>query len=137
MKVVVFDKSEWDKYAEKAHLICFKSHYENKYNKYDFAIIVESDSGEILSYTTIVDISEDECYMKHGGAFPSSKGTTASFATYLETLGYLKSKYKKITTLIENKNHTMIKFAMKVGFNATGIRYYDNSILIEHTLEVF
>lgn len=134
MNLKKFSKQEWDKYSESAHLICFSERLDAQFNDYTFCLTVEAEDGTPLMYSTILDLHDGDCYMKHGGAFPSSKGTPLSYKCYLKIMDYLKSNYKRISTLIENENTPMLKFAMSVGFKITGLRIIDNKILLEHTL---
>lgn len=134
IKVRVLPKQEWDKYAEQAHLICFGETRHKEFNRYDFAIIAESETGTPLAYSTIRENDAESAYMQYGGAFPSSKGTPLSYKGYVELVNHLKDRYKNINTLIENKNTPMLKFAMSVGFEIVGIRNFKNEIYLEHLI---
>lgn len=135
MKVVVFSKAEFEPIAANAHLVCFGETTPKDFDRYDYALIVEDENGTPLCYSTIRELDADSCYMKHGGAFPSSKGTINSFLSYEKMIDFLKNKYKNINTLIENKNTPMIKFAMKVGFLVTGVRNFKGCVLVEFSCE--
>lgn len=133
MKVVKFTSEQWSKYAETAHLICFDENRPADMNRIDFALVVEEDSVP-LCYTTCREVDSETVYMQYGGAFPSAKGTIKSYAGYGLIIEHLLHNYANITTLIENKNTVMLKFAMKVGFLITGLRNYKNTVLLEHSI---
>jgi hypothetical protein len=134
MKASYLTPQEWDQYAEKAHLICFDEVMDADINRIDFALVIHEDDVP-LSYTTCREFDKNTVYMQFGGAFPSAKNTLKSFFSYKVMLDTLSEKYMRATTLIENTNLPMIKFAMKAGFKIIGVRYYKGSILLEHLLE--
>lgn len=134
MKVVKLSSDEWKMYAEDAHLICFNERMSAELNRIDFALVVHE--GDVpLAYTTCREFDANTVYMQFGGAFPSVRGTLKSFQCYMKMLEALKSHYKRATTLIENNNIPMLKFAMKAGFLITGVRYFKGSVLLEHLLD--
>ena len=67
-------------------------------------------------------------------AYVRSDGTPVSGSNHA-FVEWCKPRYKRITTLIENKNTVMLKMAMKVGFRVIGVRNFQGSILLEHLLE--
>ncbi|MNY47228.1 hypothetical protein D3C86_1824810 [compost metagenome] len=103
-------------------------------NRIDFALMTELD-GVPLSYMTCREVDEETVYMAYGGSFPSAKNTALSFQSYQAFIEYLSTKYKRATTLIENTNFPMLKFAMKEGLVITGLRNFKGSILLEHSIE--
>ena len=133
MIVAKLSSAEWAQYSEQAHLICFNEIRPEKMNRIDFALTTVLDSVP-QTYMTCREIDEETIYLQYGGAFPSAKGTTKSFTGYVEMLLELSQSYKRATTLIENKNTAMIRFAMKVGFEIIGIRTFDGKIYLEHLL---
>lgn len=134
MELVKLSSSEWHNFSQEAHLICFNEEMSRELNRIDFAL-VSHEEGLPLAYTTCREFDAETIYMQFGGAFPSAKGTMKSFQSYMKILEALKSHYKRATTLIENKNIPMLKFAMKAGFLITGLRHYKGAILLEHLLE--
>lgn len=133
MNLMVFPKAEWDKYAEYAHLVCFDEHRPKEMNRYDFALVAEED-GKPLTYMTCREFDSETIYMAYGGSFPSAKGTIKSFRAYELCLEYLSKQYSQGTTLIENDNYPMLKFAMKQGLKVIGVRSFKDSVLLEHLI---
>ncbi len=133
MIVARLSPKEWHQYSEDAHLICFNEIRPAKMNRIDFAMTTFED-GVPQTYMTCREVDEETLYMQYGGAFPSVQGTVKSFRGYEMMLCELSHHYKRATTLIENKNRAMLKFAMKVGFEIIGVRTFDGKIYLEHLL---
>lgn len=131
MELKVLSSDEWSVFAEAAHLAVFGEHRPSSMNRIDFALVSEKD-GVPMSYTTIREVDSESVYMNYGGSFPSAKGTIYSMKSYIAFIDFLKSKYQNITTLIENTNTPMLKFAMKAGLVVIGVRTFKKSILLEH-----
>lgn len=134
VEVDVLLSPEWDKYAEKAHLICFNKLNPAEKQRIDFALVSRW-GDRLMGYVTCREMDADTVYWQFGGAFPGTKDTALTFKGYTALIGHCKNKYKRITTLIENTNTPMLKMAMKAGFLIVGIRNYNASILLEHVLE--
>lgn len=134
MRVIKMSSSEWDKYSADAHLICFGEERPAGMNRIDFALTaIEGDIPQ--AYMTCREVDSESVYMQYGGAFPSSKGTIKSFIGYTSMIAELAHRYKRASTLISNKNHAMLKFAMKVGLDIIGIRNFKGEIFLEHLIE--
>lgn len=134
IEVDILSKEEWNKYAEKAHLICFDKHYAAEKQRIDFALVSRW-GDRLMGYVTCREMDADTVYWQFGGAFPGTKDTSLTFKGYTAMIGHCGKKYKRITTLIENTNTVMLKMAMKVGFFIVGVRNYGGSVLLEHVLE--
>jgi hypothetical protein len=134
MEVVKLSSQEWKAFGTEAHLICFNEHFPAEQNRIDFALLVHENNVP-LAYGTCREFDAHTVYFQFGGAFPSAKNTVKSFKAYLKILEAASSHYKRATTLIENTNIPMLKFAMKAGFLITGVRNFKGSILLEHLLE--
>lgn len=134
MELVHLDAVEWSKYAEDAHLSVFNEKRPSDMNRIDFAILsVENKVPQ--TFMTARELDSETIYMQYGGSFPSAKGTVNSFISYSMIVDYLLTKYKRVTTLIENTNHAMMKFAMKKGLNIIGMRTFKGQIFLEHLIE--
>ena len=134
MKVEKFTKDEWCKFAEDAHLICFNEKIDPREQYFDFALMAVKDM-EPQAYMTCRNTAKGVVYLQYGGAFPSSKGTTTSFVSYLAMLKALKDEgFVRGITYIENTNRSMLRFALKAGWIVTGVRCFDGSVLLEQTL---
>ncbi len=135
MRVIKYEKEEWKKYSENAHLICFKENRSESMDRIDFALFGVSSSGVPCGYITCRELDSETLYWAFGGAFPSVKGTALSYRCYVDFVEYCKPNYKRILTFIENENVVMIKMAHKIGFRIFGIRNTKEQILLEHLLE--
>jgi hypothetical protein len=138
MKLEIFPSDEWKALAQNAHLACFGEIRDPAMNRIDYALMA-ADDGTPCAYMTCRELDSESVYMQYGGAFPGTKGTIKSLQSYAMFLRFLSEKYKRGTTLIENTNHPMMKFAMKMGLNITGVRYFkengETKILLEHAIE--
>lgn len=134
MSIVVYSSEQWDKFASLAHYLVFKENRPSEMNRIDFALVVLK-GEKPLGYMTIREIDSETCYIQYGGAFESSKDTVMTYPAYKELIDWLSVKYKYCTTLIENTNLVMLKFAMKVGFKIIGIRNFKDQILLENFIQ--
>jgi hypothetical protein len=134
MDLLLLSPDEWTQYAENAHLICFDEKRPSEMNRIDFALLVVE--GNVpLGYMTCREVDNETVYMQYGGAFPSLKGTIKTWNAYCKMMDYLKSRFVRATTLIENTNQVMMKFAMKMGLQIIGIRNFKTQIFLEHFIE--
>lgn len=125
---------DWEPISEEAHLIVFGTKISATDQRVDYVMVAEDECRIPLGYITIRENSKDVAYWQFGGAFPPAKNSILSFRVYEAFVKEASKKYKVIYTLIENTNTVMLKFAMKVGFLITGIRYVNGSIMCEHAL---
>jgi hypothetical protein len=134
VRLEVYSSDEWKILAQNAHLACFNEDRSPEMNRIDFAILVV-DNDVPIAYGTFREVDSETVYMQYGGSFPNVRSTIKSFKAYCACLRYLKERYKRVTTLIENTNLVMMKFAMKQGLRIIGIRNFKGSILLEHFME--
>lgn len=134
IEVKVFTREEWAVFSEDAHKICFNELKPASFDRIDFALLCV-DSGKPCAYVTCRELDPDTVYFQFGGAFPETRGTLSSWKCYEKVTDFARTKYRRITTLIENNNVVMLKFAMKMGYRIIGIRNFGGSILLEHVLE--
>lgn len=135
MQVKRYEKEEWKKISESAHIICFSETRPIGFDRIDFALLVVTDGNVPAGYITCRETDSETVYWQFGGAFPSIKGTIMSFRAYEAFVEWTKSKYRRIYTLIENTNIAMLRMAQKVGFLIIGIKNFHGSIYLEHLLE--
>lgn len=127
---------EWATYAPDAHKAVFNAVMPPEYDRIDFALLaVDPEAGRPVAYLTARELDQESVYMKHGGAFDPLRGTFSSLSVYLEMLKWLREKYKRITTLVENTNNTYLRMALAAGFKIIGIRNFNGSVLVELFLE--
>lgn len=133
MKVVALSPDEWQQMSAEAHLVCFGERRDPSMDRIDLVLMAVDE--EPLAYMTIRELDSETAYLQYGGAFPSAKGTTTSFRSYMAMLEHLKmAGYKRAGTYIENTNKPMLKFAMKAGWTITGLRTFEGSVLLEHQM---
>lgn len=134
MFVVQISAENWAKHSEQAHLVVHGTYKPASMDRIDFALVAQKDD-ELISYVTCREHDADTLYWQYGGSFPGTRETSVSFSAYRMGIEWCRGKYKRVTTVIENKNHVMLKFALKVGFSIVGIRNFKDQILLELVLE--
>lgn len=135
MQLDFVSPEHWKQLASAAHLVVFDEHWDEMLERISYAIIMLTDKKEMVAYATIQLIDNDTAYLQYGGAFPTFKGTSIVFKAFQTMINCLKSKYKKLVTMIENDNYPMLKFYMKENFLITGIRYFNGFTLLENSYE--
>ena len=45
MRLVLLDKSEWKKFSQAAHAVCFNENRTPDFDRYDYALVVENEKG--------------------------------------------------------------------------------------------
>lgn len=130
--------SDWEVHcASYAHESVFGETMPPGYDRIDYALVaVDQGSDKPVGYVTVREFDADTAYMKHGGAFEPIKSTVYSFRTYSVFILWLRTKYKKITTLVENSNVVYLKMALSAGFRVIGVRVFEKRVLLELFLEV-
>lgn len=134
IEVQILTPAEWKEFSEYAHKICFNEVKPSSFDRIDFAMLCVG-NGRPCAYVTCRELDPDTVYWQFGGAFPETRGTLLSWKCYEKMNEMIRGKYKRITTLIENNNIVMLKFAMKMGYRIIGVRNFKGSILLEHLLE--
>lgn len=130
--VRVFSPEEWQLVAEDAHKSVFGQERPNSLNKHHF--IVAGYTGDKLGgYMTCLEMDSETCYIQYGGAFPPFQGTVHVVPGYHAMLTYLHEHYVRLTTKIENKNVSMLKMAMAMGFLITGCTSFENKLYLDLT----
>lgn len=128
------DPKRWEQLSEKAHVICFNTHKPKDWDRIDFALIVRR-GEDLMGYLTCREVDAHSLYWQFGGAFPGTRESSLTFSGYKAFVAHCQSRYKRVTTLIENGNFVMLKMAMKVGFKIIGMRNFNGHVLLEHLLE--
>ncbi len=133
IRIERFDRREWMKLSENAHRVCFGTLKPAEWDRIDYALMAVAEQP--VGYLTCREFDAETVYWQFGGSFPGAKGTLLSWRAYQAFVDYAQSKYKRVTTLIENDNLAMLKMALKIGFRVIGTRTFRGSILLEHLLE--
>lgn len=129
------DKKEWEDFSESAHKICFNEIKPKEWDRIDYALLVINEKEEPCGYMTCKEIDSKSIFWQYGGGFKPVLETIYSMKAYQALMYWHKERYDRIGTYIENTNSKMLKMAAKIGFKITGIRNYNNQILLEHLLE--
>lgn len=135
MKIEQVGKPEWDKLAAQAHLISFGERRPAEFNRFHYALVA-CDDATIFAYATIVEMDEESAYMQHGGAMPAARGGILVKRSYSGMIGWLKLRYKRISTRVSNENLPMLKLAMSEGLRVIGCDLYPDGIFLHLNLEV-
>ncbi len=131
MKLEVIDSKTWALHSEDAHKIAFGKVKPASWDRIDFALLAVDDSEMPMGYITCREHDHETIYWQFGGAFPGTKGTCKTWLIYNLAAEYCSNHYKRITTVIENTNISMLKMAMKLGFIIVGVRGVQGSVLLE------
>lgn len=136
MKVQKLDKETWKLLSEGVHRIVFRENRPPETERVDFALIVEDAEGVPASYSTCREFDAETLYWQYGGSFPGTKGTINSLKNFQAMVRWAKEAgYKRLTFLVENTNFAMLKLALITEFKITGVRVYQQHVLLEHLLE--
>jgi hypothetical protein len=129
---------EWAYLSESALKYSFGKDWPKEKNRVSYALIVEDNtSGDIMCYSTLIELDSESVYMQHGGNFPTAKGSVLTTRGYLMMVNYLRENYKSVSTRIWNKNKAMLKLAWAGGFVIQGLDLaQDKSIMLIHELEM-
>lgn len=131
IEISKMSSDEWAMHAELAHKVVFGENRPAEMNRIDFALMAHNGPTP-LTYGTYREVDSQTIYMQYGGAFPGTEKTALAWHAYSRTIDELQSMgYKYATTLIENDNIPMLKFAMKKGFRVIGVRTFEGKILCE------
>lgn len=136
MIVKKLSREEWITLSEDAHKACFQEIMPVNSEKIDFALLCVDENNRPCGYVTCRELDHESVYWRYGGSFPETRGTVRSWTCYELMTNFIKEMgFKRISTLIENKNTVMLKFAMKIGYLICGLRNYQGLTLLEHVLE--
>lgn len=128
---------KWAELSERAHLIVFNELKKPDMNRIDYALLVESKSGEPMFYAECRELAKDSLFWQYGGAFPGTKGTIVSVRCFEQLIEWAEfAGYTRISFLVENTNEAMLKLAMRMGFLITGIRMHKGGVFLENILEL-
>lgn len=134
MNIVRYTPEEWQSVAEAIHSEVFNEFRGKEINRIDYVLVVWNEM-EPLGYMTLRESDSASVYIGYGGILPNARKNIRSYGGYLMLLAYLKNKYERATTLIENTNIEMLRLAFKVGFIVTGLKAFKEHIFLELTIE--
>lgn len=136
IEITQLDPDQWSVFSEDAHRSCFSEFRPAYTDRIDYALLAhDPQSRGILGYVTVRELDHEGVYWQYGGAFPSVEKGPLVYKCFLKFIETMRSKYKRITTLVENTNITYLKIAMKAGFRIVGVRMFKGSVLVELLLD--
>jgi hypothetical protein len=130
VNVQKYDAYQWSLVSEDTHLLVFNEYRPKDMSRIDFSLVVWEKTP--LGYITCREFDSETIYISYGGGLDKSYKILSGYKMLLD---YLKQKYKRATTLVENTNISMIKMAMSQGFLVTGIKNIKNHIYLELVVE--
>lgn len=123
----------WDN--ESAHLISFGEARPKELNSYHFILAAFDESNNIAGYSTCIEMDKESLYLQHGGIMPNYAKSVHVLQAYGKCIVWCQDNYKRITTKIENKNLSMLKIAMQVGFLVVGTSTFKDKVYLDLLLE--
>jgi hypothetical protein len=129
---------EWGFLSQSAIKYSLGFDWPKEKNRVSYALIVEeNETGNIMCYSTIIELDSESVYMQHGGNFPAAQGSILTTKGYLMMINYLREHYKSVSTRIWNKNKRMLKLAWAGGFVIQGMDIAtDKGIMLIHELDM-
>jgi hypothetical protein len=134
VNLVRYTPEQWSSVAEAIHSEVFNEFRGKEINRIDYVLVVWHDSIP-LGYMTLRESDSASIYIGYGGILPEARKNIRSYGGYMMLLAYLKQRYDRATTLIENTNIEMLRLAFKAGFIVTGLKAFKEYIFLELTLE--
>jgi hypothetical protein len=116
--------------AEKAHAVCFNENRPKEMNTFDFALLATDKDDNAIAYATCIEIDSESVYMQHGGAFPNAKKSMKAVNAYHRFIAFLREKFKRASTRIQNINIPMLKLAFSAGFIVNGCDCHGDEIYL-------
>lgn len=135
--IVKVHPEDWKSLSRNAHLASFAESYDGEdFERISFAVLMmRKGTQEIVGWATCREHDRDTLYLKTGGALRGAKTTSLSYSGYKQFIDWTSAKYKRVVTLIENKNSDMLRMALKAGFLVIGVRVFQNRIYLECLIE--
>lgn len=133
MIIKKIDPEPWSRISENVHRACFGTYLPISRNRIDYALLVIDGKLDVpLGYVTVRETDEKTAYWQFGGAFPGPKGTARVFRGYMALLDWMRaSRYELVTMKIVNTNTSMLRMALKAGFQIVGTKIHGGHTLVE------
>lgn len=126
MQLVQISKEEMSSdFLENLHRCVFEAKLPNSYFRYDTCLVVKNDSGDLVSYALVREVSSDTVELAWGGTVPELRGFSSIKALTMFVDECLKH-FENVTYQTWNKNHKMLKLGLGIGFNVIGCRQSSN-----------
>jgi len=131
MRIERLSKTEWDQISCNAHVAVFKEIKPAYTNRIDYALLMLEEK-KIIGFGTVRELDDESIYWQYGGALEEHRNTPATFRAYCLTADYCFAHgVNNITTIVENTNLSMLKFALKIGFLIIGTKTLDNKVYLD------
>lgn len=122
MQLVQITKEQMtSEFLENLHKNVFNHHLPATYFKYDLCLAVKNESGDLVSYALVREITGDTVELAWGGTVPELRGA-ASVRTLNMFVEECLKHFENVTYQTWNKNHKMLKLGLGIGFNVVGVR---------------
>jgi hypothetical protein len=129
-----FTPEEWAPLAQDAHKALFGLERPQELNSHHF-ILGGFGDGELGGYITCLEMDTKSVYIQYGGIFPNFSKSIHAFPAYLQLIGWLRAKYSRAMTKIENTNFPMLKMALQAGFVVMGTEFFEGKLFLNLTNE--
>lgn len=123
--------AEWAQIAEGAHRVVFKEERPKHMDRVDYVLLVEEGTGQPSGYCTVRELDAESVYWQYGGAFPGTHSSSKAVECYGSLIDWTRTRYARISTLVENSNVRYLKLAMHYGFRVIGCRTFQGKIYLE------
>lgn len=130
MPIEIVHYDEWKNRMNDIYLDVFQAERPVNMERCNFAIISKKENTPV-GFVTCIEMDSETIYWQFGGALKIVKRTINVMKYYKEMISWCKSRYKRITTRIENDNIQMIKLAISCGFKILGTWNFNNKIYLE------
>lgn len=122
MQLVQIPKSDiTPEFLENLHHSVFDNRLPASYFRYDLCLAVKNDSGDLVSYALVREVSSDTVELAWGGTVPELRGA-ASVRTLTMFVDECLKHFPNVMYQTWNKNHKMLKLGLGIGFNVVGCR---------------
>lgn len=132
---MIIDKlteAEWkNSYMKNMYDSAFGEIRKVEIEKCDFVLIAKNSEFKPVGFVTCHEMDSETLYWQFGGASKEIKNTFHVLNHYINFIKWSISRYKRITTRIENTNTAMLKIAIKCGFIIYGIWNFKNTVYLE------
>ena len=130
VEIIKVERKDWDNLSGFAHLTVFNEKRDSSFDRCDYALLAE-EKDTLIGYVTVRELDAESAYWQFGGAFPPGVKSHKIVEAHLLGVHYMSSRYKRITTLIENDNYACLKLSFHHGFKIIGCRMFGGQVLVE------
>lgn len=129
--VLKITPQEWASISENCHAVVFQEKRPFDMDRLDYVLLAESAEKKPCGYCTVRELDSESVYWQYGGGFPGTKESVNAVQAYGKFIEWTKSRYKRISTYVENSNVRYLKLAMHFGFRVVGCRFIQGKIYLD------